>query len=104
MGNQKVVYLDYHVQKQIKKFPEKVQREFSVITAKLERDGKLKFPISRKVRNGIFELRIKHKGEWRALYGFVKNIVIILKVFRKKSQKTPRRFIQVAVNRLKIYL
>ncbi|HCR81633.1 MAG TPA: hypothetical protein DIV47_04145 [Candidatus Pacebacteria bacterium] len=43
--------------------------------------------------------------QWRAIYAYLpKNIIIILTFFAKKTQKTPKREIELAIKRRRKYL
>ena len=59
----------------------------------------LRMPHSKKIKNGLFELRIRGKQEVRIFYTFHKMSIILLHGFVKKSQKTPQKEIQIALKR-----
>ena len=61
----------------------------------------LKPPYSKKVYDGLYELRISGKVAIRIFYTFYKNEFFLLHVFKKKSQKLPMREIQTALDRKK---
>ena len=61
----------------------------------------LGMPHSRKVRENIFELRIRGIQEVRIFYVFHKGSVILLDAFLKKSQKIPQKELQIALQRAK---
>lgn len=69
----------------------------------LEKFGALGEPHTKKLQDELFELRIKaQEGIARAVYAYQKDrVILILVVFVKKSQKTPKAFIQTATQRLK---
>jgi phage-related protein len=75
----------------------KVLRTFDL----LERFGnQLKMPHSKKVSDGLFELRIRGVQEVRFLYMFQKDkIVIVLSGFIKKTNKIPIRQLSLAKRR-----
>ncbi|MCR4313778.1 MAG: type II toxin-antitoxin system RelE/ParE family toxin [Candidatus Uhrbacteria bacterium] len=75
----------------------KVLRTFDL----LEKFGhQLGMPHSKKVGDGIFELRIRGVQEVRFLYTFQRSrIVIVLHGFVKKSQKLPPREFRIAQER-----
>ena len=77
----------------------KVLRTFEL----LEKFGnQLGMPHSKKVGNGLFELRIRGNQEVRFLYVFQKGqIVIILSGFIKKTMKIPTRELNLAIKRKK---
>ena len=61
----------------------------------------LGMPHSRKVRDNIFELRIRGIQEVRIFYTFHKDSIILLHGFVKKSQKTPKKELDLALRRAK---
>jgi phage-related protein len=70
----------------------------------LEAEGKLEMPFAKKINAQLFEIRIKYKGQWRILYAYyLKHNIIVLSVFLKKTQKTPKQEIEKAMKRLKSY-
>ena len=75
----------------------KVLRTFDL----LETFGyRLGMPHSKKIEDGLFELRIRGAQEVRFLYTFRKEqIVIVLHGFVKKSQKLPMRDLKLAQQR-----
>lgn len=62
-------------------------------------------PLTKKLNEGLFELRTKaYEGISRAIFTYEKGqIILILLVFVKKSQKTPPSMIKKAYQRLKEY-
>lgn len=66
----------------------------------LERFGcKLGMPHSKRVRDDIFELRIRGDQEVRLLYVFFHGGIVILHGFVKKSDRIPARELRVAMRR-----
>ena len=55
-------------------------------------------PYLKKLAANLWELR---SGRWRLLCGIVKSEAIIVNVFLKKTQKTPKKEIELAKQRLK---
>ncbi len=55
----------------------------------------------KKLTKIIWELRA---GRWRLLFGIVKETAIVVNIFIKKTQKTPKQEIKLAEKRLKEYL
>ena len=55
------------------------------------------------IKNGLFELRLRSKeGIARAMYcSMIKNEIVILHCFIKKTQKTPKKELDIALKRLK---
>ena len=67
----------------------------------LEKHGPiLGMPHAKKLTSGLYELRIRGKQEIRIIYSFVKDNIYLLHAFKKQTQKTPAREIEIAVNRL----
>jgi phage-related protein len=63
---------------------------------------KLYFPFCRQIEKGLYELRPKKN---RAFYFFYKDtIYIIVRIFKKKSPKTPRNEIRTAKQRIRNFL
>lgn len=66
----------------------------------LEKFGsKLGMPHSKKIDTNLFELRMRGKREIRIIYCFRKNSIIILHAFIKKTQKVPKKHIDLAKKR-----
>jgi phage-related protein len=93
------------VLKELEALPEDAQADFmrmtQLIVAKgLERTG---MPYVRHVRGPIWEIRFKGKsGIGRALYAtFIGKRIVILRVFAKKTEKTPQHEIELAMTRWK---
>ena len=61
----------------------------------------LKPPDIKKLQNKLYELRISGKTAIRIFYTIVSGEYYLLHVFKKKTQKTPKREIKVAVDRIK---
>lgn len=88
------------VQEFILKQNEKVQAKILQKINLLEEYGNfLKEPNSKYLQSGIFELRIKERGNnYRVLYFFfIGNKIVLTNGFFKKTQKTPRREIEKAL-------
>ncbi|MBI5151634.1 MAG: type II toxin-antitoxin system RelE/ParE family toxin [Candidatus Pacebacteria bacterium] len=99
----KYVVFEKHAQKEIRTFPQTVQIKFKAILKILEEKGELHYPDAKKIehKNNLFEIRIKHRGEWRAIYTYsTRNYIIILSAFYKKTQKTPKEELEKAIRRL----
>ena len=62
---------------------------------------RLDLPHSKKISNRLFELRIRGKQEIRIFYTFQKSEIILLYGFIKKSQKIPKKEINIAIQKLK---
>jgi phage-related protein len=100
----KKVRFDKRAEKDFLKLPREVQLEFRSAIEVLQEDGELREPLGKKMegQKDLYEMRIRHKGQWRALYSYIpEDNIIVLHVFRKKSQKTPKNDLDTAKNRLK---
>lgn len=60
----------------------------------------LGMPHSKKLTRELYELRVRGKQEVRIIYAFIKMRIYLLHGFKKKTQKTPRREISIALERL----
>lgn len=73
----------------------------------LQMGEKLKMPHSRPmpcIGSNCHELRINDDGNtWRIIYKVDNDAIIILEVFRKKTQQTPKNIIDVCKKRIKEY-
>jgi hypothetical protein len=63
--------------------------------------NKLGMPHSKMIQKDLFELRIRGKQEVRILYTFSKRNAVLLFGFVKKTEKTPRRYIELALLKTK---
>ncbi len=85
----------------------KTQRKFFFVNELLEEFGhKLPLPHTKYLGNDIFELRFRSReGNIRVLYFFYhQDKVIFTNGFIKKSGKTPRNEIEIAIKRRHEYL
>lgn len=64
--------------------------------------NKLNMPYSKKISHNLYELRIRGQQEIRIFYCFHQNQAVILHFFVKKSQKTPRKEMEIALSRIAI--
>ena len=62
----------------------------------------LGMPHAKKLTSELYELRIRGKQEVRIIYGFVGKNIFLLHGFKKQTQKTPRKEIEISLSRLKI--
>lgn len=100
----KTVKITKQADKEIKKFSHDVQTRIKAIFDVLSRDGKLVEPYGKKIDSNLFEIRLKYKGQWRILYAYLlKEFIVILSAFHKKTQKTPTKELIKAKMRLKEY-
>ena len=57
-------------------------------------------PHSKKIHKELYELRVKGDIEVRILYGFIGKAAYLVHGFKKKSNKTPKKEIDIALKRL----
>ena len=73
----------------------------------LQMGEKLKMPYSRpmpSIGSNCHELRINDEGcTWRIIYKIDDDAIIILEVFNKKTQQTPKKVIDICKKRIKEY-
>ncbi len=69
----------------------------------LEKHGhELRMPFSKSLHEGLFELRIAGTIQVRIIYCFYKDTAILLHAFIKKTDKIPKREIELALKRMKL--
>lgn len=61
----------------------------------------LKPPYIKKLQNNLYELRISASPPIRIFYSMHKNEYYLVHAFKKKTQKTPQRELQTAIDRIK---
>ena len=93
-------------QKEVNKFPERVIDDFLDIVDRMEEGINIGPPISKRMQTiglGVFELRLKGKdGIYRIIYFFKKaNAIYFVHGFKKKTQKTPKKNIDLAKKRIR---
>ncbi len=103
-GNMKVEITD-DVREFIKTLEKSTIAKVVRLVGLLEKFGNcLEYPHSRKLLDKIFELRIRGKQEARVLYSFFdKDTAIILHAYVKKSDKTPRKEVELALYKYNAY-
>lgn len=73
----------------------------------MQQGYELREPISKKLRSepDLFELRI-HDGplSWRIIYHVGRDEVVVLTMFKKKTERTPAQALKVSEQRLSRYL
>ncbi len=100
----KNVFLDKNAEKELREFGEEVQLEFEAYLKILGLEGKLDFPHAKKITRDLFEIRIKVQGEYRCFYAYIGKLdIVILNFFRKQTQKTPIKNLELAQKRLRLY-
>ena len=101
---EKALRIDYRAEKEIESLPEGIRLRFWGLVNNLIQYGYLKAPFGKKLTKHIFEMRMTSNGAWRVLYSYIDtDLIMILLAFNKKTQKTPKKIINLATNRLKTY-
>lgn len=62
--------------------------------------SRLGMPHAKHLEIGLYELRVRGKEELRVLYGFKQNTIYLLHAFKKQTQKTPRKELEIGQKRL----
>ena len=65
------------------------------------KEYRIEMPFSRKIENGLYELRIKSSKNIRIFYTFHANKIALLHIIGKKTQKLALKDIKTARNRLR---
>lgn len=100
----KNIFVDKNAEKELREFSEEVQLAFEAYFKILELEGKLDFPQAKKITGDLFEIRVKFQGEYRGFYAYIGKLdIVVLHFFRKKTQKTPIKDLELAQRRLKKY-
>ncbi len=78
-----------------------VKEKFKSNINALELHGFLEEPNAKKIDSEIFEIRVRVNGAWRGLYAYLKgDLVVILHIFQKKQNSTPKNELKTAKVRL----
>ncbi len=72
----KVIKIDERAHKELGKFPQETQAKFWALFIVLEKEGFLKEPFAKRINSNIFEVRVKHQGQWRAIYAYLQKNVL----------------------------
>ena len=99
-----VTYYDQQVADSIKRWPVKMRSKYLRTVDLIETHGpQLGGLFTKPLKNGLFEIRIKaQEGIGRAFFCYrVGFEIIILHSFIKKTQKTPKKEMDIAMKRLK---
>ena len=83
--------------------PVKIRVKFDRLIRKLEHDARLlREPDTKPLREGFFEIRTMGMDIARGIWIYHKaNTIIMLRIFIKKTQKTPEKEIEIAKRRLR---
>ena len=100
-----MLHFSKQVLKEIERETEEIKTKVSILFRALECGANLSMPVSRPMKGypGLKELRIKDAAGVIRIFYFIhlRDHVFILSSFRKKSQKTPQREIELAISRLR---
>jgi len=102
--NWNIEYFDSSLEQTIFSLPKGLLSRYLHITNLIQEFGaNLGMPYTRAMGEGLFEIRIKSReGNVRIFYcTLVGKQIVMLHVFIKKSQKTPKRELEIARKRLK---
>ena len=102
--NWKITFYNNKVEQQTLNFPKGILANFIHIAEMIEQFGPaLGKPYTAPMGSGLFEIRAKGmEGIGRSLYCTVKGQeIIILNSFVKKTQKTPKKELDLAIKRMK---
>lgn len=92
---------DSRVDKDIRALPYKDNsRVVQVINLFSNHGFNVREPYLKKLTKNLWELRA---GRFRLLFGLIEGEAVIVNMFLKKTQKTPRKEIELAQKRLKEY-
>ena len=101
----RVEFLDDEALAQLEALPMDIQASFLRVARLIEAEGlgKLREPYVKHLEGPVWEMRMKGRdGIARAAYvAATGQRVVVVHVFAKKTQKTPRREIQTALRRAK---
>jgi len=88
-------------------FSKEARLEAGFLLGKLQGGEKLSMPQSRpmpSIGSRCHELRINDENKtWRIIYKIDSDAIVILEVFEKKTNQTPKPVIEVCQKRMKLY-
>jgi len=100
-----VKHLDEQVDTEFDELPKDIQAKFMHLAKLVEDLGlpNLREPYIKHIQGKLWELRVKaESGIGRGLFCSIRGrTVIILRYFKKKTPKTPRNEIEIALQRMK---
>lgn len=100
----KINYYNQSVKEDAYGLPEGIRAKFQAITDKMEEHGPdLGLPFTRAMGKGLFEIRAKgQEGIARGMFCTIsRKTIVILHVFIKKTEATPKRELDLSMKRLK---
>lgn len=99
----KIVTITNEIDKYIFKLDAENQARVLRVLDLLEKyENKLTLPYSKSLRGRLFELRIGGSKNIRIIYCFYENIIYLLNIFSKKTNKISKKEIDLAIKRFKI--
>ena len=92
--------------KEVRSFPERIKFDLFELVSDLSSGISLSMPVSKKMEGmgkGVFELRLKDSsGIYRVIYLIKKkDKIYLIHAFKKKTAKTPKKNIDLAIKRIK---
>ena len=88
-------------------FSKDARLEAGFLLRRLQTGEKLGLPFSRPmptIGNRCYELRINDENKiWRIVYRIDSDAIIILEIFQKQTQQTPKQIIETCKHRIQIY-
>ena len=100
-----VEFLNQNIVAELQDQPEDIKAKFFRIVGLIEANGleRVHEPYIKHLEGKLWEMRMKGRDTIaRAIYvTVVEKRIVVLRVFTKKSQKTPRREIEIALERAK---
>lgn len=97
-------YYNQSIKEDARALPKTIKAKFEAIMDKmLEYGCDLGLPFTRAMGQGLFEIRAKgQEGIARGLFCVIsKNTIVILNVFIKKTNATPKKELDLAIKRMK---
>lgn len=99
----KVIFFNYQLQEFIQELPKQSSAKTGRLIDLLELFGNnLTMPYSKQLDDNLYELRARGQQEIRILYCYKNNNAVIVHIFIKKTQKTPRKEIKIALKRISL--
>jgi phage-related protein len=100
----KIIYYNQSVRDEVEKFPAGIKKRYFNLTDRMIEYGpNLGEPHTKSLGSGLFEIRAKAgEGIGRAFFcTIVDEKIVILRAFVKKTQKTPKKELDMARKRMK---
>jgi len=100
-----IEFLDESVLQEMQRQPNDIKAKFAHITKLIETNGleRVRAPYVKHLEGKLWEMRMRGRDTIaRAIYvTAIEKRLVIVRVFTKKKQKTPRREIEIALERAK---